>query len=51
MVLLKHNLPQPTEAHLMRGEFPETLCIEQGVVLSCRFADWTVRRASRGWQS
>ena len=32
---------------LMRGEFPETLCIEQGVVLSCRFAEWTVRWTSR----
>ena len=31
----------------MRGEFPETLCIEQGVVLSCRFAEWKVRRAPR----
>ena len=38
MVLFRHNLPQPTQAQLMRGEFPETLCIEQGVVLSCRFA-------------
>ena len=28
----------------MRGEFPESLCIEQGVVLSCRFAEWMVRR-------
>ena len=27
------------------GEFPETLCIEQGVVLSCRFAESKVRRA------
>ena len=32
---------------LMRGEFPETLCIEQGVVLSCRFAEWKVRSAPR----
>ena len=31
----------------MRGEFPETPCIEQGVVLSCRFAEWKVRRAPR----
>ena len=31
-----HNLPQPTLAQLMRGEFPETLCIEKGVVPSCR---------------
>ena len=31
----------------MRGEFPETLCIGQGVVLSCRFAEWTVRWISR----
>ena len=22
-----HNLPQPTQAQLMGGEFPETLCI------------------------
>ena len=29
----------------MRGELPETLCIEQGVVLSCRFAERKVRRA------
>ena len=36
MVLFRHNLPQPTQAQLMRGEFPETLCIEQGEVLSCR---------------
>ena len=26
---------------------PETPCIEQGVVLSCRFAEWKVRRAPR----
>ena len=45
MVLFRHNLPQPTQAQLMRGEFPETLCIEQGVVLSCRFVEWKVRRA------
>ena len=31
----------------MRGKFPETPCIEQGVVLSCRFAEWKVRRAPR----
>ena len=31
----------------MRGEFPETLCIEQGVVLSFRFAERKVRRAPR----
>ena len=37
----------PTQAQLMRGEFPETPCIEQGVVLSCRFAEWKVRRAPR----
>ena len=30
---------------LMRGEFPEPLCIEQGVILSCRFSEWKVRRA------
>ena len=47
MVLFRHNLPQPTQAQLMRGEFPETPCIEQGVVLSCRFAEWKVRRAPR----
>ena len=47
MVIFKHNLSQPTQAQLMRGEFPETLCIEQGVVLSCRFAEWKVRRAPR----
>ena len=48
MVLFRHNLPQPTQAQLTRGEFPETLCIEQGVVLSCRFAEWNrVRRAPR----
>ena len=29
------------------GEFPETLCIEQGVVLSCRFAESKVRWTSR----
>ena len=40
------NLPQPTQAQLMRGEFPETLCIEQGVVLSCRFAESKVRWTS-----
>ena len=28
----------------MRGEFPETLCMEYGVVLSCRFAEWKARR-------
>ena len=47
MVLFRQNLPQPTQAQLMRGEFPETLCIEQGVVLSCRFAEWRVRWTSR----
>ena len=47
MVLFRHNLPQPTQAQLMRGEFPETLCIEQGVVLSYRFAERKVRRAPR----
>ena len=47
MVLFRHNLPQPTQAQLMRGEFPETLCIEQGVVLSFRFAERKVRRAPR----
>ena len=47
MVLFRHNLPQPTQAQLMRGEFPETLCIEQGVVLSCRFAEPKVRWTSR----
>ena len=31
----------------MRGEFPETPCIEQGVVLSFRFAERKVRRAPR----
>ena len=31
----------------MRGELPETLCIEQGVVLSCRFAERKMRRAPR----
>ena len=46
MVLFRHNLPQPTQAQLMRGEFPETLCIEQGVVLSCRFPEWKVRWTS-----
>ena len=45
MVLFMHNLPQPTQ--LMRGEFPETLCIEQGVVISCRFAESKVRWTSR----
>ena len=45
MVLFRHNLPQPTQAQLMRGEFPKTLCIEQGVVLSFRFAERKVRRA------
>ena len=47
MVLFRHNLPQPTQAQLMRGEFPETLCFEQGVVLSCRFAESKVRWTSR----
>ena len=47
MVFFRHNLPQPTQAQLMRGEFPETLCIEQGVVLSYRFAERKVRRAPR----
>ena len=46
MVLFRHNLPQPTQAQLMRGEFPETLCIEQGMVLSCRFAESKVRWTS-----
>ena len=47
MVLFRHTLPQPTRAQLMRGEFPEALCIEHGVVLSCRFAEWKVQRALR----
>ena len=46
MVLFKHNLLRPTEAQLMRGVFRETLLrIEQGVMLSCSFAEWKVRRA------
>ena len=28
MMLFRHNLPQPTQAQLMRGEFPETLYIQ-----------------------
>ena len=47
MVLFRHHLPQPTQAQLMRGEFPKTLHIEQGVELSCRFVEWTVRWTSR----
>ena len=47
MVLFRHNLPQPTQAQLVKDEFPETLCIEQEVVLSCRFAEWKVRWTSR----
>ena len=35
-----------SQEQLMKGEFPETLCIEQGVVLSCRFAESTVRWTS-----
>ena len=31
----------------LRGEFPETLCIEQTVVLFCRFAGSKVRWTSR----
>ena len=41
MVLLRHNLPQSTQ--LMMGEFPETLSFEQGVMLSCKLAEWMVR--------
>ena len=47
MVLFRHNLSQPTQAELMRGEFPKTLFIEQGVLLSFRFAERKVRRAPR----
>ena len=47
MVFFSQNRPESTQAQLMRGEFPETLCIEQGVVLSCKFAEWKVRRAPR----
>ena len=47
VVLFRHILPQPTQAQLMRGEFPETLCIVQGAVLYCRFAEWMVRCTSR----
>ena len=40
VVLFRHNLPEATEAQLMRGEFRETLLrIVQGVMLSCRFAE------------
>ena len=46
-MLFRHNLPQPSQAQLMRGEFPATLCIEQGVVLSCGFAERKMRRAPR----
>ena len=46
-MLLRHNLPQPTQAQLMRGEFRETLCIEQGAVLSWRFAESKVRWTAR----
>ena len=31
----------------VEGKFPETMCIEQGVVLSCRFAESKVRWISR----
>ena len=46
-----------SSSQLMRGEFPETLCMEQGVVLSCRFADsgrggrFNALLACSGWQS
>ena len=53
VVLFRHNLSQPTQAQLMRREFPETLCSEQGVVLSCRPSESKVRwtSACSGWQS
>ena len=32
-----------SQTQLRRGEYPKTLCIEQGVVLSCRFAESKAR--------
>ena len=46
VVLFRHNLPQPTQAQLMRGA-PKHCVLSRGVVLSCRFAEWKVRRAPR----
>ena len=42
-----HNLPQPTQAEVMTGEFPATLWFEQGVVLACMFAESKVQWTSR----
>ena len=52
LIFLVHTVFQrkktnTTQAQLMRDEFPETLCIQQGVVLSFRFAERKVRRAPR----
>ena len=35
VVVFKRSRSQPTQAQLMRDKFHETLCIEQGLVLSC----------------
>ena len=45
MVLLRHNLPQSTQ--LIMSEFQETLSFEQGVMLSCKFAEWMLRWTPR----
>ena len=47
VVLSRHNLPRATQVKLVRGEFPERMCIEQGVMLSSRFAEWKVLWISR----
>ena len=46
MVLFRHNLSQSTQAKLMKVELPETLCIEQRLVPSCRLSESKV-----GWTS
>ena len=41
------NLEVATSAVLVMKLVVPTLCIEQRVVLSCRFAEWKVQRAPR----
>ena len=47
VVLFRHNLPEPTQNKLIWGEFPQKCKIVCIGVLSCRFAKWQARYASR----
>ena len=40
------NFTSLLKQKLTRGEFSETLCMEEESLLSCRFDEWKVRQAS-----